>query len=66
MIENFGETYVERARRLREQLANLQPIPQYEESIADHSIAVDVVLPSSEGFMQTNTLSEPSEVNEAR
>ena len=51
MIENFGETYVERARRLREQLANLQPIPQYEESIADHSIAVDVVLPSSEGFM---------------
>ena len=27
MIENFGETYVERARRLREQLANLQPIP---------------------------------------
>ena len=47
-------------------MANLQPIPQYEESITDHSVAMDVVLPSSEGFMQTNKFSEPSETNEAR
>ena len=32
-IDNFGPTYAERARRLREQLANLQPIPQYGEEL---------------------------------
>ena len=63
-MENFGQTYVERAKRLREQLANLQPIPQYEESyqeMTDQTIEVDrmnaeIVLPSQEAFMKVNSL----------
>ena len=62
-VENFGPTYVDRARKLREQLANLQPISQNEESITEQSGFYDVILPSQEGFMPINSLNSTGQVD---
>ena len=56
-MENFNETYIERARRLREQLANLQPIPSYEESQMEiepdvENMHAEIKLPSQHAFMK--------------
>lgn len=59
MLENFGKSYAGRAKRLREQLAMLQPIPTYEESFQDPEMEAAteaMVLPSRQNFMKVNSL----------